>query len=273
MAKTSGIFSLKGKLGDTVHSSNDGVDYSKQMPKGPINQSDDTKKTATDFGVASKTASVIFKALEPFVRKYSDGKTISRLTKRLLNVLKTLPKKQIGGKKVADGQVSLIAGFEFSRKKSLGSLLYQLPRLIIVENGMVLNFAPSTVDRSIKLKKGATHVVIQSTVAVIDLSLKERPHIIKARDLTIDLNKDSYKGKKINISHPFEGLQLVLLAVGVHYLDGDYRLHNGKFNAATIAQAILLRDGVEVAFVRSEEEKAKYMEQEDEGLEWEEVAP
>jgi len=56
MAIQQGIISLSGKVGDLVFSTRKGKYIAKKKSLVPMNQTEATKKSSSDFGVASKAA-------------------------------------------------------------------------------------------------------------------------------------------------------------------------------------------------------------------------
>ena len=118
MARQDGIIQLSGKASK------------------PINQTEASKISSSDFGTATRTAARIRKAIKPLVAVYGDDTLINRLNKQLIAVLKTIPHEFSGNKKLIQGNVNLLNGFQFNSIKHIESLALSGDRMVLVVMGI-----------------------------------------------------------------------------------------------------------------------------------------
>ncbi|MES2652632.1 MAG: hypothetical protein V4663_12890 [Bacteroidota bacterium] len=248
MAIQQGIISLSGKVGDLIFSNRKGKHIAKKKSLVPMNQTEATKKSSSDFGVASKAAARLRRSFAPFIEKYGDTTLVSRFTKHMLKVFKTIPADFIGHKQLNQGDVGIFKDFQFNASARLDSLLFQLPKVEIAASGLKIVF---------KAYK-------ESLIAGL---FKQVDEVVSIKELGIPSNNESFRGATVQIPLNFIGQQVVFVAVGIHYEGKNSMIGDKTKRAAAIVHVARLNDGVEVAFVP--QPQAPYETKDDnEGLDW-----
>lgn len=115
-----------------------------------------TRENASEFGRAAKGMKEIRLALNTILKKTSDSRAMTRLSKLLFQILKTDPVNARGEREVALGDISLLNNFQFNIAKDLKTALD--PR-----------FYTSTMNR----ETGEATITIQSFNPRIDLSFPD----------------------------------------------------------------------------------------------------
>ncbi|RZK34419.1 MAG: hypothetical protein EOO90_30835 [Pedobacter sp.] len=274
MAIQKGIIKFSGKLGDLIfYQSNQKALVRKGKTDDKVhNTAENSLLAGKDFGAASKISMYIRRAFAPLVVKYADRTTLYyRLNACLSNALNAISDEKLGHKKLMEGNISLLKGFEFNIHRSLPNLYYTSPIVSIEENGAV----------NIQIPKGEIESLFSTRVP------NALTVCLKLMVFSFDLDGDNYetftaKEIQISLAEPFEGRLLkdkikieykgekaLLIALGVYYKD-DYAqfINNRDFFTCQIIDAYHLRDGIIVPFMAPPaEEKTK--DEEDTGLDWE----
>lgn len=108
MARQTSIIKFTGKLGDTVGYRN-GKNYCLRS-HAAVKQTAATKKTAKDFGTASKAGRLIRHSLH----KMNDTSHINRLNKVLGEIVRADMQNPAGQRKITDKAIHKLSGFRFN---------------------------------------------------------------------------------------------------------------------------------------------------------------
>ena len=214
MARHQGIISLSGKVGDLIFVNRNGKRYAKSTSTEPVNLSEASKKSGSDFGEASRSASKVRKAFAPLIAKYGDDMLVNRLNKRMIEVFKTVPSEFAGNKKLGQGNIGLLQGFRFNSLVPLDTLLQQPPLFAFDQKGQLqieLVAAPS--NTMFKQIAKATAIVLQLMVYNLDLNDEEN-EVIPINDLVIPLANHQFQGGKLNVELNLNGERAALVGLG-----------------------------------------------------------
>ncbi len=228
-----------------------------------VNQSVATRKSAVDFGEASRSAKRIRMAFAQLVEAYGDQNIINRLNRIMVKMLTAIPSSMVGERRFADGYIKFLRGFRFSALREVGSLwpfplqIELKPEAITVQ--LFKSHSPSV--------KGATHAVFQLMVANIDL-IGKTDEIVKAKNLTVPIDQE-FKPLKLNIPLNLIGDKAVFIAFGIHHLNKGDIMRNEQTFACDIVYAERIKDGHVVDFVLADQPPLLPEAVEDEGIEWE----
>lgn len=268
MARQEGIIPLSGKLGNLIFSNRNGKRHVKAKSTKPINQTEATKKSSTDFGEASKTGARIRHAFTPFSKKYADATFVSRFTKRIMKVFKTMPSTLNGYKKLNHGDIGLFKGFQFNAKATLDSLLYQQPVIELEKGGLEIVFEENSVANLFSKVKNTNTAVLQLMVYNLNLDGAD-DEIVCVKDLIMPLNGKYFRGAKLQVPLNFVGEQVAWVALGIHYLkERDWMIGDQAKRAAGIIYVKRLSDGAEVVFIPHPKVPDQIVDDKDE-LDWE----
>ncbi|MES2652718.1 MAG: hypothetical protein V4663_13330 [Bacteroidota bacterium] len=269
MAIQQGIISLSGKVGDLIFSNRKGKHIAKKKSLVPMNQTEATKKSSSDFGVASKAAARLRRSFAPFIEKYGDTTLVSRFTKHMLKVFKTIPADFIGHKQLNQGDVGIFKDFQFNASARLDSLLFQLPKVEIAASGLKIVFKAykeSLIGGLFKRVAKADTALLKLMVYNLNLDNND-DEVVSIKELGIPSNNESFRGATVQIPLNFIGQQVVFVAVGIHYEGKNSMIGDKTKRAAAIVHVARLNDGVEVAFV-PQPQAPHETKDDNEGLDW-----
>jgi hypothetical protein len=276
MAIQQGIISLSGKVGDLVFSNRKGKRVAKKKSMVPMNQTEATKKSSSDFGVASKVGARMRKAFAPFIKTYSDTTLVSRFTKHVLKVFKTIPIDFRGQKKLAQGNIGIFQDFQFNTWARLDSLLFHQPKIVLGTSSLTIEFKEVKKTTGIGLfKQVAKADFVFIKLMVYNLSLEnDEDEVVMIKELGLPAYFDGFKGAKVEVPLNFKGQQVVFVAIGIHY-EGK-KIHTQRSlsmigdrtkKAASIMEVVRLSDGEELIFA-PEPKEATPAANDEEGLDW-----
>ena len=176
MARQKGIIKLQGTIGDvSFYKSQDGflarqkggVDK-ERIKNDPAFQR--TRENGSEFGRAGKAGRMLRTALRLMVQNASDSKVASRLTKEMLKVVKSDETNVRGARKVNEGDLSLLEGFDFNVNGKLSATLYSQYGITFdrAAGTTSIDFADFIPANTIAFPSGATHMKLLAGVAEID---------------------------------------------------------------------------------------------------------
>ena len=129
MARQKGIIKLKGKIGDlSFYKTKDGylarekggIDK-ERMKNDPAFQR--TRENGAEFGRAGKAGRLLRTSVRPLLLKAADGRVASRMTREMVKVVKSDTSNNRGERKVTEGDVLLLKGFEFNQNGKLNATM------------------------------------------------------------------------------------------------------------------------------------------------------
>ncbi|WP_421944039.1 hypothetical protein [Pedobacter sp.] len=254
MAITKGMMEFSGKLGDFIFYKRnkkqvaraDSVDYK---------LSENSIKSGRDFGEASRNATYIRKAFESLVKFYGTDDFHNRLNKRLTDIFKTIPSAHFGNKKLSQGNIGLLAGFEFNKSTAFNNLFFKNIICTIEQGGLVnLSLPKSELKDIINLIPDAEQAMLEIMLFSFDLDGNEY-ETFKLNDLIIDLKDPLFPSRKIRRAINHVGEKALIIAIGISYLWDESRSQHKNYFAAKISHAFHLSNGTIVKFIEPEQEK------------------
>lgn len=245
MAKQTGIIKLKGTIGGiSFYKTSDGhlarekggVDASR-IANDPAFQR--TRENGSEFGTAGKGGKLIRVALRNLMQNASDKRVTSRLTQKLVAVVKTDATHERGFRTIQDGNLALLGGFEFNINGKLASLLFAEYTATIdrVAGTAVADIAAFVASQSIAAPGGTTH--FRLSVGGAELDFDAETHVV-ASESTAILPWDSSNVAATTLTAtltPNSTLPIVQV-IGLEFfqeVNGQmYPLKNGAYNALGI---------------------------------------
>jgi len=268
MATLNGIVRFSGQLGDLVFYRRGKKDVVRHAPT-VHHLSENSRKSATDFGNASRNAAYIRKAFAAMVKDYGYGDLHNRLNKRLIEIFKTVPPVQKEQKKLVDGNIKLLQGFEFNSATKLQQLLIQKPAVILTDKCAIQLLIPKIeTKRMVKFVPKSDDFVLQLSVFSFEAN-SEKYELINVNDLRFSLEESEFPGAKLQVTFEPEGNRILLVAIGLHYLHGQIKKDDRRYYGCQISHCFHIQDGVEVEFVEQAKEKVELSDEEEQGLSWE----
>ncbi|MBS3993109.1 MAG: hypothetical protein KGZ87_05285 [Bacteroidetes bacterium] len=247
MAKQKGIILLKGTIGGiTFYKTQDGhlarekggVD-AQRIKNDPAFQR--TRENGAEFGRAGQAGKVLRTAFRALALNAADSRMASRLTQRMMQVIKADSVSDRGQRNVLDGETELLSGFEFNIQGKLGNTLYApfSPSIDRAAGTIGVEFAAFNPLTMLAAPEGTTHFKIVSGGAEVDFEAGTYVIETSATEL---LPWSAAPTEVISQSNAVtaESTKPLFLVVGVEFYQqvngGMYPLKNGAYNALAIAQ-------------------------------------
>ncbi|MGQ7857028.1 hypothetical protein ACUN24_22545 [Pedobacter sp. WC2501] len=249
MAIQNGIIKINGQLGDLVFYKRGNTDVVRQKAAHK-QQTEASKKSSRDFGTASRNAAYIRKAFAPLVKLYAYGDLLNRLNKRFIEIFKTIPAEHAGNKKLIDGDITLLKGFEFNSSKALGQLWLRETVLCIEPDGLVKLILPKCELKTLlKPHPKATEARLQVMGFHFELDDNGGYEIMEVNDLVIPLNNSPFPKTALTLNLDHQGDKALIFAMGISFFTGAARFADRRYYACKIIHALHVKDGVIVDFV------------------------
>lgn len=243
MAIQTGPFPLSGRFGNAVFYTARGKHFVRQAPAS-VKQSENTRKSGTDFGSNNTAVRMMNAAFRPMMGKLAYAHFYHRLNRKMLKVLHSIPKEQLGIRKIAEGDLSLLVGFEFNRFKSVIGLAFFSPAIEInLAGDTVISVPPLHPGKAFKAHKDAATVVIRFRCCVFRFEDEDGAYRQPA-DLIIPLHQTVFPGGRIRI--PMEGAEDCACIIGftVHFLTKEHtEIHDREYYGGCFLTAINIMDG------------------------------
>jgi hypothetical protein len=223
MGKLAGPLKFTGKLGDlSLYKGKNGdiiIKQSSAPSKKKVKKDrvyENFRRTGTEFGRASKAAAQIRHAVNMHYRSCSDTGVDGRLNKAVLEVLKTDPIHNWGGRIVSAGKVEKLEGFQWHEQQTLDNVLLADTAGFIEFGTGVMHAVVSSFDCKTELinPEYATDFEIIAGAVGINPEGNDYTHDTK-RSGKIAINKGKVKGFVLDLKLEPEGLGFMLLTLGI----------------------------------------------------------
>lgn len=245
MAQQKGIIKLDGTIGGiTFYKSQDGYlarekggVSAERIANDPNFQR--TRENGAEFGRAGKAGKLLRNSIRAMLQNASDSRMVSRLTKRMVEVIQMDVTSTRGQRNVIDGEAELLEGFEFNISGKLGATLYApfsgtIDRVAGTLTASIPAFIPINM---LAAPGGSTHFKVASSGAAIDF---ESETFEMDSQTTGILPWDSVNTTPINLVNTVtpNSTEPLFLALGIEFyqeVNGTmYPLKNGAYNALAL---------------------------------------
>lgn len=245
MAKQTSTVTLNGTIGNlTFFKSQDGymVKTKSAVSKQKIlsdRRFARTRENMAEFGDAGRSAKLLRNPFNNLLQQSSDNRMVSRLAGAMLKVVQSDATGKRGSRKAANGNLSLLEGFDFNNKGILGTTLISPYNITFTRASGDLAFdLPSLIPtQGIAAPQGATHYKLQLAAAPLDLTTTKN---IAESSASSILPWDDVATTPLNLalSLPAAAALPVFVLLQVQFLvqvNADYYpLNNGAYNACAI---------------------------------------
>lgn len=242
MARQVGLLKLAGRLGDIsfykavygyLARTKTGVDR-KTVLTDPRFQR--TRENAQEFGRAAKGGKLLRNAIRPLLIQAKDTMTVQRLTQKFMKVLQADALNRRGMRRVTDGDMELLNGFDFNIQAKLNSILQIRHHTTFNREGgiAILHLQRYNPKRDINAPKGTSHFKIVFGAAA--LNFEQLKFIFDKAEGGMH----SYDGQEIPLNtmacNLLPNLTLpIVMVLGILFyqeVNGTFNiLDNGRFNA------------------------------------------
>jgi hypothetical protein len=234
MAKQTGPVTFTGKLGNLIGYEVDGVPLLRSMPTH-VERSNATKRSAMDFGTASRGGRLLRHALLGEVEIPDDGKLVNRINKVLQDIVKADTSHFPGQRKILTRHLPALTGFNLNKAAKLDQLLTFQPKLTKDSEGNIC----VSVNPACKKAKGTTHIEIKAIVTAVNFAKAKYTHIASEGRL-IDLQAPPEKVEFVLPSAGKETAFVVLQVIPFQMVNGELSLlEDVKYLVADIIGVLL----------------------------------
>jgi hypothetical protein len=245
MATQHGPIKLKGTIGDiTFYKADDGAYGAKAKSEVSAERiaTDPkflrTRENGREFGRAGKSGKVVRDAFRVMVGG-ADKRMVGRLTQTMMRCLKADTTSVRGERNVTDGDLSLLAGFDFNVKGKLGTTLLtpfttSINRVTGVTDVTIPAFVPT---QSLSAPLGATHYQIVLAAAEVDFG-SETNIAIKTPSAFLPIDNIATTSLTLAANVTASTTLPIMQVVGIHFFQEvngvKYALNNGSFDGVKI---------------------------------------
>jgi hypothetical protein len=245
MAKQNGLVKLTGTIGDmTYYRTKDGYMAKEKTSLNAARIASDpkfkrTRENMAEFGNAAKAGKTLRRSISLVLQNAKDPRVVSRLCKTMMQVVKSDAVDKRGKRKVAAGDVTLLANFEFNAGAILNTTFhapysYNINRTTGALSVTIPAFIPFT---NIIAPESATHFKFMSAGGAIDFD--KGKYVSQASESAL-LPWDETATADITLTNNVTaGSTLPLFLVfGIQFYQqvnsDQYPLSNGSFNALSV---------------------------------------
>jgi hypothetical protein len=129
-----------------------------------------TRENASEFGTAARAGKLLRIAFQALVHSVADKRMVRRLTSKMLEVLQADSKSGRGLRKVFEGSVELLEGFEFNETGKL-SITFCAPHAADINRAtgeLRISIPPFIPQNLVAAPETATHFKFNSAAAAVD---------------------------------------------------------------------------------------------------------
>ena len=247
MAKQKGILKLDGTIGGiTFYKSQDGY---LAREKGGVDANriatdpnfQRTRENGSEFGRAGKAGKVLRNSLRVLLQSSSDNRMVSRLTKKMVEVLQADTTSVRGQRNIIDGEAELLEGFEFNIGAKLSNTLFapSTPSIDRVAGDLNISLPSFIPADMVAAPGGTTHFKIVSSGVEVDF---ENETFIAESTASAMLTWNGTATAVINLNNNVtaNSTHPLFLVLGVEFYQDvngvKYPLKNGAYNALSIVK-------------------------------------
>lgn len=198
-----------------------------------------TRENGEEFGNANEAARLVRNSLRALIAGAADSRMVSRFGARMIAIAKSDSTSVRGKRNVADGDLTLLQGFEFNVAGKLAQTLYVVctPTVDRVAGTATINLPAFVPQDMIAAPPGATHARLVSGVASVDFRAKTYT-VVTAKSADIVLGPQEQP--TVNLTHLVgpNNTRPLFVALGIDFLQDIngalYPLKVGSFNALSL---------------------------------------
>jgi hypothetical protein len=247
MAKQKGIIPIEGTIGNiTFFKSKDGYMVREKGGVSASRIASDpafarTRENMAEFGRAGKTGKLLRTVLRSIIQGSTDGRMVSRLTRKMMDVLKMDTTNPRGQRGIIDGEAELLEGFEFNSNAKLATAFlapytFGFNRVTGMASFDAAAFIPSTM---LVTPGGTTHCRIRTAAAMVNFE-NETGELKEAASAYLAVNSEPTAALNLTMQLAAAGTDPAFLVVNIEFVQDvngiKYPLQNGAFNACTIVK-------------------------------------
>lgn len=200
-----------------------------------------TRLNGIEFGATGKAAKFFRKVVNTEMRKAGDNRAASRITQVMSRILKSDPNNDWGERKVSEGDLSLLKGFEFNKDVPFGQAV-KAPLAFFIDRlgGQVTVDIPAMSPlNGIVAPADATHFRFFAAALAIDFELESVTQV-RANTVNLPWDNQPLAATSLEMSLPANSTVPILLLVGIEFaIIVNGRVHNQSKGASALQLAVV----------------------------------
>ena len=231
---------VHGKAGGQVFRQLGGQLVMQGAPKN-VKQTEATKVSAKEFGLASSAAKVL-RRIFAGPSHSADGKMIRRLIQTVLKAIREGQKGENGLRDLHQGDLSLLEGFQFNSNSPLESVLEVKPEVVLSDGGAVSVNLPAIDKGQLFFPKYSFSCTLRLLVVEVNFK-KETYQYLDHRDIRIKEGEGTTE-LLWEVEEKAEAGSMVMVSLSLHYFSHDgvneegISLNTTEFSPAGIIAAM-----------------------------------
>jgi len=221
-----------------------------QKASKPYTLSENSIKMNNEFGEANEICSLIYGKFKQVMNPYWDRKKLNQFRGLILKIIRSAPSEQTGNRKLWDGDITLLEGFQINTKATARNLFRKSIDLTIgTSTGADLTITPFKYNQAFEKAHPKANIA-QVKLYIFSFDIVNRTSsgksiILLNQPRGEDLNKDF----KLNI--PLEDNRLALIIRKISFKSGpdNTDIMDRQYIGATLTNAIYIKNGKLVNFV------------------------
>lgn len=178
---------------------------------------------AANFGHAAKSGKLLRTAFIGQIKTASDYRVTSRFTTRLLEIVKSDPVNERGERRIQEGELQRLQGFEFNNSCQLSEVLHHVQYTTTIDQATgvhKITVAPFAPTDDIAVPAGASHARLTMAAAVVDF---DRGIFVSNAQSTADLPLDVAITEPITLSVqlPAQSTLPLFMVFGIRFFETD----------------------------------------------------
>jgi hypothetical protein len=247
MGKQSGVLPIEGTLGNiTFYKTKDGYKVKTKSAVSAATIANDpafarTRENMAEFGRAGKVCKVLRTVLASITHGSIDGRMVSRLTQRMMEVIKMDQTSTRGQRNVIDGEAGLLEGFECNIGAKLSSTLLApfTVSLNRVTGEVAINLPPFVPAQMLSVPGGATHFRIRAGAAWVDFE-NATGALVENQSAYLNIGNEATAQLDLPLQLPPASTHPLFVILNLEFVQElntiMYALKNGAYNACTIVK-------------------------------------
>jgi len=179
---------------------------------------DQTRRAMSEFSIAGKAGKALRSTLNNELGKAADNRVASRLTRALVAVLKTDTVSDFGFRKVENGDLTTLTGFEFNTQVPFSAAIKVpfAPNVDRATGQVSINLASHLPKRDIGAPDNATHYSFFAAAVAMDFATGEAS-VARQSVAALPWNTTPTTASNISLALPAESPFPVLILLGVEF--------------------------------------------------------
>jgi hypothetical protein len=249
MARQVGVIRFSGKIGNMVGYERGGEGYTRASSE-PYELSEESKKSASEFGRGSSASALVRQAFSTLLFPSFRKDPQNRLAERFRQVIRSGPSKDKGRRKVTDGNLGLLTGFEFNHYAASAKLIGFQPKVEFADQFIEVVIPGFSWQKNVHAPGRAQAMALGASCGFFDFE-SNRYQATQAAELMVE-HGQSFNGASLKIPVPEAKEQVILVMMNISFLakmgERFLRIDRRDAQAGVLLSSLHIRNGQVVVF-------------------------